>query len=352
MDTKEREPVDGEEVVEAVGVTAAFPPPRAVTELLVIDTAPHRAHALWSIVPEDFEAARARAGSEHPPLVIRTHDVTGLAEFNGRNPHDTFDTVVEGLSGRRDIAVWRGERTYLAELGLRRPDGHLVLFARSDRFAMPKAARPQPAAEPVEMPEPEVVGLETQEAAGVLPPPLQAGPWPEAAELLSWSRSTLAPKLPAADAGPVPADGANAPPPAPLVLAVSGLPLVETPHIDAEHRKMVDEAGRIPPPQEHERIAYGRPVAPGEEDRRDDAEPVPAVALETLFRSTSSSTGRAEVSPDCAAELVLTGRIPAGRAATLFGRPVAVDAEGRFTVRLRLEHPGSVLDQVRPDALL
>lgn len=353
MNSAKSEPAVDEEVDGSVEMAPAFPPPRAVTELVVIDTAPHRAHAFWNILPDEFEAARAQAGSGHPPLVIRLHDVTGVAEFDGRNPHDTFDTVVTGLSGRTDIAVWRGDRSYLAELGLRRPDGHLALFARSDRFDMPKA--PATSAHPAPPPEePEQAVLATQEANAFMPPPpLQVGPWPDEDELLAWTRSSVQTRpavsaRPIAPAAAVPGPAADQP--AAVVVSVSGLPLIETPQIDAEHAKMVVETCRIPPLREHERMAYGRPAPV--EDFAEPATVEPPVALETLFRSTSDSPGSPAVASDCTAELILRGRIPAGRAATLFGRSVPVDADGTFLVRLRIDHPSAVLDQAGPHALI
>lgn len=346
MNSEETDSTVDEEVDESVEMAALFPPPRAVTELVVIDTAPHRAHAFWNILPGEFEAARAQSGSEHPALVIRLHDVTGVPVFDGRNPHDTFDTVVSGSSGRTDIAVWKGSRSYLAELGFRRPDGHLVLFAQSDRFDMPVApASADRKAPPPE--EPEQIVLSTQEADALMPPPLQAGPWPDENELLSWTR-TAANVRPVAPARTAEA-GRTGEPPA-VVLSVSGLPLFETPHIDAEHAKMAVETCRIPPPRDHERLAYGRPVVETEGD--DVPAPQPPVPLEGLFRRSSDSPGSSAIAAECTAELVLRGRIPAGRAATLFGRPVAVDADGTFAVRLRIDHPAAVLDQAGPHALI
>lgn len=120
-------------------ISSLYPPPRLGTELVMLEVNPHRAHAYWNIDVEDYQRAAAQCGTDAPPLLLRIHDVTGI-EFDGNNAHSYFDLQVQGLQGHWYVDLWKDGRSYVAELGLRRPNGGLVQLARSNPVATPPAS--------------------------------------------------------------------------------------------------------------------------------------------------------------------------------------------------------------------
>ena len=65
--------------------------------------------------------------------------------------------------------------------------------------------------------------------------------------------------------------------------------------------------------------------------------PHPVIALEEVLGKTLSSYARGEPEFELSSELHLHGRLDPGRVLSLFGKQVQVDAEGNFSVRLKLD---------------
>jgi hypothetical protein len=121
-------------------VSKSFPLGIDRTELVLMDVAPHQVHAYWNVTTEAMAEARRRltVGGEQAPLVLRFHGRGQAAERAGDQP---FDVVVQGLQSQQAVDLLSDARRYVAELGLRGPDGTLVSLARSNEVETP-AARP------------------------------------------------------------------------------------------------------------------------------------------------------------------------------------------------------------------
>ena len=343
-------------------IAAGFPPPRACTELVLLDVNPHRAHAFWNIEAGEFLAARQRTGAAAPPLVIRLHDVTGIV-FDGKNPHDTFDVGVGGLQGQTDVDVRKDGRTYVGELGFRRSDGHLERLAISQPMDLPrapvlaahalaaKAAAPADETRIAAAARIEMAGLAENEDAVVSPvaAPVVVGPWPDADELL-----LLLPPRAAAVAAWYEITGSPS-------SAIS----VAQKNSEAEMDGVSDDVEPEPlrlPPVEPKAGGVGRALQeavpndpPSLNSDTTLAETFSSatqmrqpVRLEDFLSYSSHNLGRAEAGVDLHVEVLIHGRVPPGRRATLFDRAVPVDDDGHFALRHELLHPGPLLPYLAP----
>jgi hypothetical protein len=119
-------------------VAKSFPLGIERTELVLMDVAPHQVHAYWNVTREALAEARQRLGvsGEGAPLVLRFHARGQTPDRAGGQP---FDVVVQGLQSHQAVELWSDARRYLAELGLRGPDGALVSIARSNEVETPTA---------------------------------------------------------------------------------------------------------------------------------------------------------------------------------------------------------------------
>lgn len=347
-------------------IAGAFPPPRAGTEIVLIDVNPHRAHAFWNIDLEEYRTVGQRA--ESLPMVIRIHDVTDI-EFDGKNPHDTNDVIVSGMQGQSDLNLRHDGRTYLAEIGFRQPDGHLIRLATSERVEVPRA--PVLRARAADLREPATAGLPTpaDEArigmAGILP--LHDALKPTAAE----SPDALPASSARQEAGPWPDAeelAALVPPREEKMLAWYGKAEESPSAISIAQQSMEAEIAVLPefvelpagegaPPV----VAAAEAALPGEA-QSDLAGPESAgpprpssvaaetasIRLEDLLTCSSQGLGRNADQVEVRVDVVIRGRVPPGREVTLFGRPVPTDAEGRFELRHELSHPGPLLPYLVP----
>jgi hypothetical protein len=348
-------------------VGATYPPPRAGTELVLLDVNPHRAHAFWNIDLEDYRAAEQRAGGM--PLVIRLHDVTGI-DFDGKNPHDTHDAVVSGMQGQTDLNVRRDGRTYLAELGFRRADGNLERLAISGRVDLPRApalsvfaagARKLPPRilpplvdeariEMAAIDEGEDIGDSDQtETTRAVP---TAGPWPAASELSAWipsraesvdawyektgsigSAIDVAQRAIAAEVRDIAV---------PDDQAITGLAgnldaiIAKGDPASMARNQETSDGGN----QAHE-IRTER--APGSDAIADEP-----IRLEDYLTSSSHNMGQAACDVEIHIEVCIHGRIPHGRRATLFGRAITVDRDGSFVLKHELQKPVHLLPYLAP----
>jgi len=326
----------------AAEIASLYPPPRAGTEIVLLEVNPHRAHAYWNIDLEENRRIEDQSGQL--PLVIRLHDVTGI-EFDGRNPHDTNDTIVSGLQGQTDLNVWKDGRTYLAELGYRKHDGHLITLAASDRVDVPCEPRPGPAdSPPPHVPSVSPASEAGVEMAGVLHAngaalaladtdsqdgeevAVTAGPWPDEDEL----SALLPPRVEKVEAWYERLQTENSP----ITVAQQAMNV----QVEAASPEI-----RIGPAHE------GGAVEAGIAD--DASRPTPSsgsfsdapIRLEEYLTYSSHGLGRPVEDVEVHIDIVLHGRVPPGRTATLFGRPVQVDADGRFQSRQELSNPGPML---------
>ncbi len=109
------------------------------SRLVLMEVEPRMIHAYWEITSEDRRAAAARLGiwGRFSPWVLRFYDVTCI-DFDGTNFHSFFDVSVDLAPGNWYVHLWQGEKTYVAEIGPRDPDGRFVPVCRSNFAALPK----------------------------------------------------------------------------------------------------------------------------------------------------------------------------------------------------------------------
>lgn len=114
-----------------------FPSMLDDSELVLMEVSPHRLHAYWHVTPWDLQDASTQADTKAVELVLRFHDLT-LAPWSDEPPPH-FDIDIASTEGSRYVEVWEDAKTYMAELGLRAPDGSLIDLARSNTVDLPKA---------------------------------------------------------------------------------------------------------------------------------------------------------------------------------------------------------------------
>ncbi|GAB6042372.1 DUF4912 domain-containing protein [Endothiovibrio diazotrophicus] len=160
-------------------ISANFPAPAEMTEVVLLPLSPHRLHAYWHITTGDLALIRGRLGdqAEGAALVLRFHD--RAAARADHTPHPAFDIEVEGESGHRYVELWRDSGRYSAQLGLRTRYGLLVEAARSDVAELPRAGRSERAGRRVLRLQEGPVGARPEPPSApprdpVVPPPLAA----------------------------------------------------------------------------------------------------------------------------------------------------------------------------------
>ena len=285
-------------------ISKAFEPEIKTSSLLLLPIDPHRAHANWHIESADLDDARTRAGAD-APLVLRLYDITGIA-FNGSNARDVVDTTVSGAEGQAALNVWHSGRTYVADLGVRRADGHLQMLARSGEIHIAPAVRWQPSAPPAQIDT--YVPPEIAETAAAPAP--EVGPWP-GADALSALTTGVTLETPASTQKDAPA-------------------------IAEAHAQWVGQLVSVP--QDMPGIVPDLslpPAVPEPAPRSPAADPV--IALDGYMPWSSFACG-ARTGVEVNAELRVYGHIPPGARATLFGRPVDVKKDGTFSAVVSLGH--------------
>lgn len=108
--------------------------------LTLLEVDPWRVHAYWNVAEADLAAARASLGASGPDavLVLRFADLSPGAP-EGAAPHPRFDVEVERARNSWYVGLWRDAKHYVAELGLRAPDGRFVPLVRSNEVVTPPA---------------------------------------------------------------------------------------------------------------------------------------------------------------------------------------------------------------------
>lgn len=135
--------IDGREIAQdtlrqvAESVRSAFPRPSDACELVLIDVDPHHVHAFWNVPPAAAAGVRSALGlaDDSAPLVLRMTEILPDGERG-----EAFDIEVVGLQGQYYVDIWGDARRYQADVGLRRRDGSMAPFTRSNIVVLPAAA--------------------------------------------------------------------------------------------------------------------------------------------------------------------------------------------------------------------
>jgi hypothetical protein len=358
----------------AVSEAATTPSTDKMLRLLPVN--PWRLYAFWSVAAEDWEAARAQlAPSEVPAVpVLRFFDFTPLSPSSQR-PHPPFFVEVPMDRNASYVDLWKDAKTYVADLGVLRGDSFAAIV-RSNLVDLPPATpsseldfewrlvKPLPeqdvevtvASRPVpelfrgvfprrgSEPEfplvlPEKIGVSGTEAHSSLKeedlPPLQTTdamePLPIESALTApttvcWAEGMPAPdgfspdSFPIVECGEAGAAAATATERKALGAAGDNSVLLA-----AEHALMPEAAVETEPAESH-----SQPPSPS---------PLP---LESVAAMSSFCFGP-DADLEVNAELHVYGRARPGATLSLFGRPVAIGPDGRFSIRRPLSNGALVL---------
>jgi hypothetical protein len=96
---------------------------------------PYLVHAYWEVTPARIEREKAWFGW-NSSLAVRIYDVTGV-QFDGRNALGYFDQDVFERLGSWYFDVGRPSHSFVADIGLRTPEGRFLTLSRSNYISMP-----------------------------------------------------------------------------------------------------------------------------------------------------------------------------------------------------------------------
>lgn len=122
-------------------IPAELPHRYGTTRLTLMEVDPFHLFAYWEITPQDRDWAlkHVSAPSGSSSWVLRLYDVSCI-EFDGTNAHGSFDVPIDPTSASWYIDLWSDEKTYLAELGIRSPEGQFVAICRSNFVQTPRSS--------------------------------------------------------------------------------------------------------------------------------------------------------------------------------------------------------------------
>lgn len=135
-------PLSREELAAVSNELAAFfPQPFHETRVVLMVVDPYHVHAYWNVRLDDLDATRRQIGPDgsHAPIVLRFYDIT-FVDLSRQGPHRSFDILVHGLQNNWYVHLWQDFKSYVADIGLRKPDGALVALARSNVVHTPRSA--------------------------------------------------------------------------------------------------------------------------------------------------------------------------------------------------------------------
>ncbi len=309
-------------------VRAWFPRQNDGPELVLIDVDPRVLHAFWSLplaLVQDTRAMLGAAGAT-APLVLHLEatdgDTAPVDELEAECR--AFDVAVSGLQSRTYIDIEAAARRWQATLGIRRGDGTLIAFARSNTATLPPA------------------GPAPLQAAAVAVSP---GPAAAAAVAAAPTETTLPVSTPAATASAAAAPAAQAGTAEPE--PVSPPPPFSPPEpFLAPEPVLAPEPFLAPEPVLAPETASGTTEVATEKATETAAEAAAQpFALEEILPLSSFVLGRGgnDVELEVTAELYIHGRIQPGRTLQLFGKDIRVRPDGTFALRRILPNDPTVL---------
>ena len=308
-------------------LSSHFPPPRAGTELVLLEVSPRRVHAYWNIDLEDYRAGRERSGSQQSPLVIRLFDVT-----DGTPPEraiTAFDNEVQGMQGHAYLDLWKDGQKHQADLGFRDPEGRLSKLARSNVVSTASSG--------------ESDAYHTQALDTATPENLRVTD-------LVWDPD-MNPENTDADTGaPVTQDAPVVSPAKPAAPDLAAWP-------SAESLERLVPAGVVaaeePPDEKAPDDGKPAPLPPPPVAAPSPVSAAPLVSspmpLDSYVSLSSFEPGRREVALEVNVELHIYGRAKPGTELTLYGQPVPLRPDGTFSIRKPLPQGAVVLPLLAVD---
>ena len=293
-----------------------FPIPIETTELVLMDVDPRHVHVYWYITPADLAAAKTNANHEadETALTLRLYDLSP-AQPGGPPPHEPVDIPVQGLENHWHVELWQDAKNYMAELGLRMPDGRLALLAQSNHVQMPQ--------------EGQSLGRSAPRSPESTPAPT-ASPRPEIAEPVLPTSDVLLPNV--ILAGNVGAE----PPPSFTASDGSGIPTTGTGSGEGN-----GSPGPAAGPEGSPPVRSHGPVA-----SESSPQGMAGGGISSSWVGAEAYSSRTRVHPaefEIHAELHIYGRGTPGGQIELFGKQVVLDPDGRFSLRHPLSDPWAAL---------
>ncbi len=118
----------------------SLPESYGATEAALLPRDPNWMFVYWDITEEKKRNMRRDYGEsifEKSQPLIRVHDVTGIADFNGSNSCRYFDIPVMLDARSWYINVQEGGKSYCCEIGLMLPDGRFVRIVMTNIVHLP-----------------------------------------------------------------------------------------------------------------------------------------------------------------------------------------------------------------------
>lgn len=98
---------------------------------------PHWTFLWWEFTPDVAAKIKAQVVEASGLLVIRVYDVTHIL-FDGSNAHLSFDIDVSKEIDHYYLNIWASDRNYLAEIGMKYPEGLFRPLVRSNTIYLPR----------------------------------------------------------------------------------------------------------------------------------------------------------------------------------------------------------------------
>lgn len=118
------------------------------SKLVLLPVEPYLVHLYWEVAGSDLKRAKRILAREYrrSKAILRFHDSTGAALKDVRS-RDSFDVEIQLDAGNWYVPLWRSNRTYFVELGLRTRSGRFFLLARSNIADTPRDSTASDASE-------------------------------------------------------------------------------------------------------------------------------------------------------------------------------------------------------------
>jgi hypothetical protein len=107
-----------------------------IDRFVILVRDPYWVYAWWELTEATLAAGRADAGGD-ALLVLRMYDVSAI-DWDGTNHHAHFDIEISDLTGNWYIELGKPGASFVAEIGLRRPDGRFLALLRSNFVTLPR----------------------------------------------------------------------------------------------------------------------------------------------------------------------------------------------------------------------
>ncbi len=107
-----------------------------VDRLVLLVRDPYWTYAWWELTDGNLADGRRAMGGD-AALVLRVYDISAIL-WDGTNHHSHFDIAVEDLAGSWYLELAKPGASFLAELGLRAPDGRFLALVRSNVVTLPR----------------------------------------------------------------------------------------------------------------------------------------------------------------------------------------------------------------------